>query len=84
MLPVAGSDNSSIWFWISSTSPAALPSNGIISGAPNSQDNVVDKNFQQPYVESWNLAVERALPKNFVVDVAYVGNQACASRWTMI
>ncbi len=55
--------------------PAALPSNGIISGAPNSQDNVVDKNFQQPYVESWNLAVERALPKNFVLDVAYVGNR---------
>jgi hypothetical protein len=35
---------------------------------------VVDKNFQQPYVESWNLAVERALPKNFVLDIAYVGN----------
>ena len=67
--------------------PAALPSSGIISGVCqvppvpgvaciglNSQYNVVDKKFQQPYVESWNLAVERALPKNFVLDVAYVGN----------
>src|SRR3989441_2755898 len=67
--------------------PAALPSNGVISGVCqfppvpgvaciglNSQYNVIDKNFQQPYVESWNLAVERALPKNFVLDVAYVGN----------
>jgi hypothetical protein len=35
---------------------------------------VIDQKFQQPYVESWNLAVERALPKNFVVNVAYVGN----------
>src|SRR6266566_7565445 len=67
--------------------PAALPSSGIISGVCqvppvpgvaciglNSQYNVIDKNFQQPYVQSWNLALERALPKNFVLDVAYVGN----------
>jgi len=67
--------------------PAAVPNNGIVSGVCqvppvpgvaciglNSQYNVIDKNFQQPYVESWNIAVERALPKNFVLDVAYVGN----------
>jgi carboxypeptidase family protein len=67
--------------------PAALPTNGVISGVCqvppvpgvaciglNSQYNVIDRNFQQPYVESWNLALERALPKNFVLDVAYVGN----------
>jgi hypothetical protein len=35
---------------------------------------VIDQKFQQPYVESWNLAVERVLPYNFVADVAYVGN----------
>ena len=75
----------SMGFGFPSPAPAALPSNGIISGVvciippspgciPNSQYNVVDKKFQQPYVESWNLAVERALPKNFVLDVAYVGN----------
>ncbi len=77
----------SMSFGFPAPAPAALPSNGIISGicqSPpvpgvaciglNSQYNVVDKNFQQPYVESWNLALERALPKNFVLDVAYVGN----------
>ncbi len=77
----------SMSFGFPAPAPAALPSNGIISGicqvppvpgvaciGLNSQYNVIDKNFQQPYVESWNLAVERALPKNFVLDVAYVGN----------
>ncbi len=77
----------SMSFGFPAPAPAALPSNGIISGVCqvppvpgvaciglNSQYNVIDKNFQQPYVESWNLAVERALPKNFVLDVAYVGN----------
>jgi len=67
--------------------PAAVPSNGVVSGVCqvppvpgvaciglNSQYNVIDKNFTQPYVESWNLAVERALPRNFVLTVAYVGN----------
>ena len=77
----------SMGFGFPSPAPAALPSSGVISGVCqvppvpgvaciglNSQYNVVDKNFQQPYVESWNLALERALPKNFVLDVAYVGN----------
>ena len=74
-------------FGFPAPAPAAVPSNGIISVpcqvppvpgvaciAPNSQFNVVDKNFTQPYVESWNFALERALPKNFVLTVAYVGN----------
>jgi hypothetical protein len=68
--------------------PVVVPANGIISTpcppppaistvgcvGPNAPYNVVDKNFQQPYVESWNLAVQRALPKNFTLEVAYVGN----------
>src|SRR5437763_16928575 len=74
-------------FGFPSPAPAALPSNGVISGVCqvrpvpgvaciglNSQYNVIDKNFQQPDVESWNVAVERSLPKNFVLTVAYVGN----------
>jgi hypothetical protein len=77
----------SMSFGFPSPAPAGLPSSGIISGVCqvppvpgvaciglNSQYNVIDKHFQQPYVESWNLALERALPKNFVLDVAYVGN----------
>ena len=74
-------------FGFPTPAPAAIPSNGVVSGVCqvppvpgvaciglNSQYNVIDTNFTQPYVESWNLALERALPKNFVLDVAYVGN----------
>ena len=74
-------------FGFPAPAPVAVPNNGVVSGVCqvppvpgvaciglNSQYNVIDKNFTQPYVESWNFAVERALPKNFVLTVAYVGN----------
>lgn len=52
-----------------------IPSNGIITNPPVAQVyNVVNTNFKNPYVESWNLAIQRALPAHFVLDVAYVGN----------
>jgi len=56
--------------------PAAAPvgPDGIVIGTPDLSYFVVSKNFSQPYVESWNLAVERVLPYNFVANVAYVGN----------
>jgi hypothetical protein len=56
---------------------AAIPSNGIIpvAGAlANSGYVAVNLKFREPYVESWNLAVQRALPGKFVLEVAYVGN----------
>ena len=31
-------------------------------------------NWKNPYVESWNLSVQRVLPAHFTLDVAYVGN----------
>jgi hypothetical protein len=55
-------------------SPFAIPANGIVTPKPGDPYFVVDQKFHQPYVESWNLAVERILPYNFVADVAYVGN----------
>ena len=67
--------------------PEAIPPNGIlvlpdprVPGTDplrthaNETFNVIDKKFRQPYVESWNVAIQRALPKNFVLEVAYVGN----------
>jgi hypothetical protein len=58
--------------------PVAIPSNGIIplAGTPvaNNSLNVINLNFKNPYVESWNFSVQRLLPKNFTLDVAYVGN----------
>ncbi|HEY3939601.1 MAG TPA: TonB-dependent receptor [Bryobacteraceae bacterium] len=58
--------------------PVSVPSNGIIPANTsflNSQSMVtVNKSFKNPYVESWNFSVQRALPKNFILDVAYVGS----------
>jgi hypothetical protein len=53
---------------------AVIPPNGIVTPALGDPYFVIDQKFQQPYVESWNLAVERILPYNFVANVAYVGN----------
>ncbi len=58
---------------------ATVPSNGIIpvdTPLLKSQSYVViPKNYVDPYVESWNLTYERALPAQFALDVGYVGNR---------
>ena len=58
--------------------PVAIPSNGIIpANTANllSQSMVtVSKNFKNPYVESWNFAIQRALPLGFTLDTAYVAS----------
>jgi hypothetical protein len=56
------------------SAPAAIPANGIVTPAAGDSYFVVDQNFHQPYVEAWNLAVERVLPYDFVANLAYVGN----------
>jgi|HubBroStandDraft_6_1064221.scaffolds.fasta_scaffold00867_6 hypothetical protein len=62
-----------------------VPSNGIITSASsaaaagvlkNSNQFVVNQNFKNPYVESWNLAIQHSLPGRFVLDLAYVGNHS--------
>ncbi|HWZ99534.1 MAG TPA: TonB-dependent receptor [Candidatus Dormibacteraeota bacterium] len=57
-----------------------VPSNGIITN-PNKavQYFTVNPNFKNPYVESWNLAVQQTLPGRFVIEVAYVGNHGVDS-----
>ncbi len=53
----------------------AVPASGIITNAPTNQSYIViPLNYKNPYVESWNVAVERSLPWGLVLDVAYVGN----------
>jgi hypothetical protein len=55
--------------------PAVIPSNGIIANAdPNQVYFYINPNFKEPYVESWNFAIQRALPGNMAFEVAYVGN----------
>jgi hypothetical protein len=62
-----------------------VPPDGVITSASspaaavvlkNSNLFVVNQNFKNPYVESWNLAIQQSLPGKFVVDVAYVGNHS--------
>jgi TonB dependent receptor len=53
---------------------AAIPANGIVTPAPAGSYFVIDQKFKQPYVEAWNLAVERLFPWRLVGTVAYVGN----------
>ena len=54
-----------------------IPDSGIIplTGSLTSANYfTVSKSFKNPYVESWNFAIQRALPAHFTIDVAYVGN----------
>ncbi|HEX7962285.1 MAG TPA: TonB-dependent receptor [Terriglobales bacterium] len=53
---------------------AAVPANGLVTPTSTTNYNFIDQHFQQPYVEAWNLAVQQALPSNWVLDMAYVGN----------
>jgi hypothetical protein len=62
---------------------ATVPSNGIIpvtatkigtTSLVNQAYTAVNLNFREPYVESWNLAVQRSLPGKFVLEATYVGN----------
>jgi hypothetical protein len=57
-----------------------IPSNGIITNpAVSSNYFVVNQNFKNPYVESWNAAIQQSLPWHFVLDLAYVGNHGVDS-----
>lgn len=59
---------------------AAIPSSGIISNPdPKQADFVIPKNFKNPEIQSWNIAIARSLPGNFTLDVAYVGNHGVDS-----
>jgi hypothetical protein len=62
----------------------AIPANGILNvsslgNLANSSYFQVNTNFKNPYVESWNLAVQQALPMKLTLDVAYVGNHGVDS-----
>lgn len=59
---------------------AAIPSSGVIPNPdPKQADFVIPKNFKNPSVQSWNIAIARSLPGNFTLDVAYVGNHGVDS-----
>jgi len=54
--------------------PFTIPTNGIINNAPNQVYNAINRNVRESYVQSWNIAIQRTLPKNYVLEAAYVAN----------
>jgi Carboxypeptidase regulatory-like domain len=53
----------------------AIPANGIITDAPKSSAwNVVNPDYKDPYVMSYNLALQQDFGHGWVADFAYVGN----------
>ncbi len=55
--------------------PTAIPSNGIINPAPASVFNYVRPDARESYIQSWNLAIQRQLPYQLALELAYVGNK---------
>src|SRR5437867_4262589 len=56
---------------------AAIPADGVIASAPVNQEYLyIPLNLKEAYLQSWNLAVEHALPGDFTFEAAYVGNHA--------
>lgn len=57
-------------------SPFVTPQNGIITNPPLSNGYTITPfDLASPYVQSWNFAIQRALPFKLALDVAYVGNK---------
>ncbi|MDQ2712652.1 MAG: TonB-dependent receptor, partial [Acidobacteriota bacterium] len=57
----------------------AIPSNGILSAPITQAYFTLNPNFKNPYVESWNIAVQQALPAKFVLTTSYVANHGVDS-----
>jgi Carboxypeptidase regulatory-like domain/TonB-dependent Receptor Plug Domain len=57
--------------------PGAFPDAPVYPLTPliTSQVNYFDPNIQTPYTESWTAGVQRAITKNDVVELRYVGNR---------
>jgi hypothetical protein len=54
----------------------AIPDNGIITNPPlSSAWNVVNPDYKDPYVMSYNVALQQDFSHGWVADFAYVGNQ---------
>jgi len=51
-----------------------IPSDGIIHNPPDNSFHFIDPNFKYERLRSWNIALQRVLPGNFVFEAAYVGN----------
>jgi hypothetical protein len=64
---------------IPATPTVTFPSNGaLVESAANGtiglSNLLIPLNFKNGYVDSWNTAIEQALPKNMSLQIAYVAN----------
>jgi hypothetical protein len=63
--------------------PLTIPANGLLpANTPqllNQSYYVLPLHWRNPYLMSWNFAYQRALPGQWVLDVAYVGNRGVRS-----
>lgn len=63
--------------------PFDIPANGIIENPPlTSNFGTTPRDLASPYVQSWNFAIQRALPWKLALDVAYVGNKGVNNETT--
>jgi len=53
---------------------AVIPPDGVIANAPDNEYFTVPLDLKEAYLQSWNVAVQRSLPGQFVFEAAYVGN----------
>jgi hypothetical protein len=58
---------------------ANIPSNGIIAAntpqlLAQNIASMIMLDYREGYIEAWNFAIQRQLPKNFTLELGYVGN----------
>jgi hypothetical protein len=61
--------------------PAMLPNGTIPSAGTNPQNrangtlNIIDGSFHNPYTQNWNLSIQRALKRDYLIELTYSGSQ---------
>jgi hypothetical protein len=69
----------------SAADPLQFGSGGAIIYPPNDFSKVsqwmVDPNFKTPYMDQWNIGIQRELPNNMVLDANYVGSAGSRLDW---
>ncbi len=56
--------------------PSSFATSIPINPTASNSVNVVDPNLHMPYVQSWELSIQRSLSRNMAVEVDYIGNHA--------
>ncbi len=57
-----------------------IPASGVLPAPLNQNYDITPPDLFHGYVQSWNIAVQRALPRNFALEVAFVGNHGVNVR----